>query len=249
MSEVGQNQQQAAKPKTITGKLVALPFAAFGIICASLILSIIVELVGMSFFWKGESWHHARDMFYYEVEQLDATFTKSLILSNPVQTTEWMLTHVYDWLFIKSGLLDKVNASQISEIHMPAQEQRLTFREYLGQAVGGAQAYLLAAAYTTLTVLVRVVILVLSIPLILLTVFVGFVDGLVRRDLRRFTAGRESGFVYHRAKSFIAPVLTLPWVIYLALPISISPLFVMLPCAALAGLVTAIATASFKKYL
>lgn len=249
MSEDGQNQQQAVKPKTITGKLLALPFAAFGIVCGSLILSIIVELVGMSFFWPEEGWHHARDMFYYEVEQLDATFTKSLILSNPVQTTEWMLAHVYDWLFINSGLLEKMNTTPVEQQTMAVQGQRMSFKAYLGQAVSGVQAYLLAAAYTTLTVLVRVVILILSLPLILLTVFVGFVDGLVRRDLRRFTAGRESGFVYHRARSFIAPILTLPWVIYLALPISISPLFVMLPCAALAGIVMDVATASFKKYL
>src|SRR3546814_18422025 len=59
--------------------------------------------------------------------------------------------------------------------------------------------YLNAAAFTTLTFLVRLLHLVLTLPLILLAAFVGLVDGLVRRDVRKFGAGRESGFFYHRA--------------------------------------------------
>ncbi|WP_459200761.1 DUF4400 domain-containing protein, partial [Pseudomonas tremae] len=42
--------------------------------------------------------------------------------------------------------------------------------------------------YTTLVFCVRLVILTLAIPLFVMTAFVGFVDGLVRRDLRRFGA-------------------------------------------------------------
>ncbi|MGL4668497.1 MAG: TIGR03747 family integrating conjugative element membrane protein, partial [Saezia sp.] len=180
MTQNTSQTQEIPKPKTITGKLLALPFAAFGIICASLVLSIIIELLGTYFVWPDEGWHHARDMFYYEVEQLDATFTKSLIFSSPIQTTESILAHAYEWLFIKSGLLQSLeNNTANSSLSTGV---KMTFRAYLGQVVEGSQTYLLAAAYTTLTVMVRVVILVLSIPLILLAVFVGFVDGLVRRD-------------------------------------------------------------------
>ncbi|MBI6850905.1 DUF4400 domain-containing protein, partial [Pseudomonas syringae] len=40
--------------------------------------------------------------------------------------------------------------------------------------------------------------------------------------------------------------LTVP---YLALPFSVSPLLVLLPCAALLGLAISITASSFKKYL
>ena len=53
--------------------------------------------------------------------------------------------------------------------------------------------------------------------------FVGLVDGLVRRDIRRFGAGRESGFIYHRARASLIPLAVLPWVTYLALPFRREP--------------------------
>ncbi len=62
------------------------------------------------------------------------------------------------------------------------------------------------------------------------------VDGLVRRDIRRFGAGRESGFISHRARASLIPLAVLPWVTYLALPVSVNPLLILLPSAALLGL-------------
>ena len=78
----------------------------------------------------------------------------------------------------------------------------------------------------------RLLVLVLTLPLILTAAFVGLIDGLVRRDVRRFGAGRESGFIYHRAKASLMPLAVLPWVTYLALPISVHPLVILLPSAA-----------------
>ncbi|MBI0473381.1 TIGR03747 family integrating conjugative element membrane protein, partial [Pectobacterium parmentieri] len=84
---------------------------------------------------------------------------------------------------------------------------------------------------------------------IVMAVFVGLVDGLVRRDVRRFGAGRESGFIYHRAKASLLPLALLPWVTYLALPISVHPLIILLPGAASLGVAVALTASSFKKYL
>jgi integrating conjugative element membrane protein (TIGR03747 family) len=88
-----------------------------------------------------------------------------------------------------------------------------------------------------------------ALPLILTAAFVGLIDGLVRRDVRRFGAGRESGFIYHRAKASLMPLAVLPWITYLALPISVHPLLILLPSAALLGLAVSLTAGSFKKYL
>jgi integrating conjugative element membrane protein (TIGR03747 family) len=93
------------------------------------------------------------------------------------------------------------------------------------------ESYLIAAAYTTLVFLVRLLVLCLTLPLFLMAAFVGLVDGLVRRDIRRFGAGRESGFIYHRARASLIPLAVLPWVTYLALPVSVNPLLILLPSA------------------
>ncbi len=112
--------------------------------------------------------------------------------------------------------------------------------------MGGAR---LASIYTLLTFLVRLLVLCLTLPLFLMTAFVGLIDGLVRRDVRRFGAGRESGFVYHRARASLMPLAVFPWFVYLALPVSVSPLVILLPSAVLLGVATDIASGSFKKYL
>jgi integrating conjugative element membrane protein (TIGR03747 family) len=92
-------------------------------------------------------------------------------------------------------------------------------------------------------------VLCLTLPLFAATAFVGLIDGLVRRDIRRFGAGRESGFLHHRAKASLMPLAVLPWIAYLALPISVSPLLILLPSAVLLGAAIDIAAGSFKKYL
>ena len=61
--------------------------------------------------------------------------------------------------------------------------------------------------------------------------------------------GRESSFVYHCAKRSALPLLVLTWVIYLALPFSLHPSFVVLPFATLFALSVADKASTFKKYL
>ena len=114
-----------------------------------------------------------------------------------------------------------------------------------------AAAVLVGAAVTarTSTFLVRLLVVVMTLPLILTAAFVGLIDGLVRRDVRRFGAGRESGFVYHRAKASLMPLAMLPWVTYLALPISVHALVILVPSAALWGIAVSLTAGSFKKYI
>ncbi len=45
------------------------------------------------------------------------------------------------------------------------------------------------------------------------------------------------------------PLAVLPWVIYLALPVSVHPVAILLPAAVLLGIATDVAAGSFKKYL
>lgn len=101
----------------------------------------------------------------------------------------------------------------------------------------------------TFTFVARLTILVLATPLFLMASLTGFIDGLMRRDLRKFGAGRESSFVYHRAKRAVIPLLLVPWIIYLSLPFSLNPMTVFLPCAVMLGIAMAITATTFKKYL
>ena len=86
-------------------------------------------------------------------------------------------------------------------------------------------------------------------PVFVMFSLVAFVDGLVKRDLRRWGGGRESSFVYHWAKRSALPLLVLTWVIYLALPFSLHPSIVVLPFATLFAQSVAVTASTFKKYL
>jgi len=124
-----------------------------------------------------------------------------------------------------------------------------SFWSWTNQLYVSIEDFVLAAVYVTFTFMVRLTILVLATPLFLLATLTGLVDGLIRRDLRKFGAGRESSFVYHRAKRAVIPLLTVPWVIYLSLPFSVNPMAIFLPCSAMALITTAITAATFKKYI
>jgi integrating conjugative element membrane protein (TIGR03747 family) len=224
----------------LIASLITLPFGLFGVLAGSLLLSILIECVGMQLFWKDQGWHHAEAMLQYEVSNLSTHFIRSVVVQEPGRTArDW-----YHWVFVKTGLRERMDKTA-ARARAASQGSARDFRYYLGQAYVFAESYLIAAAFTTLTFLVRL----LALPLFLMAVFVGFVDGLVRRDVRRFGAGRESGFLYHRAKAALVPLTMLPWVVYLALPVSLHPLLILLPSAVLLGLAVNLTAGNFKKYL
>lgn len=240
-------QTQQTKPKTFFGKVIGMPFAIFGILCASLVISIIVEIVGMSLIWKDRGYRHAQEMFRFEVEQFSETYTQSIMISEPIEKVGWLLNQAYEWVFIRTGLTEQAQAIVTPTDRDSARKMR--FRECLALGYAYIQDFVLAAAYTTLTFIVRVLVIVFSLPLMLLAILVGLIDGLVKRDIRRMTAGYESGFIYHRVRTFLIPLLVLPWMVYLAMPWSISPILVLLPGAMLLGTAVNITASSFKRYL
>jgi integrating conjugative element membrane protein (TIGR03747 family) len=185
-------------------------------------------------------------MLDYELGQFSEHFTQSALVSEPGRMARKTVGQAQEWLFVRSGL-----AEWRQEVSSQAGRPKRArdFRYYLGRAFVQAETYVLAAAYVVLVFLLRLLVFMLSLPLFLLAAFVGIIDGLTRRDVRRFGAGRESGFVYHRARASVTPLAISPWVLYLALPVSVPPLFLLLPGAALLGVAVCIAAATFKKYL
>lgn len=241
-------QRQQTRQQGLLASLVTLPFRFIGVMLGSLMLCIVIECIGMHLFWPDQGWHHAQRMLDFELAQVSGAFRRSLLVQEPTLTIHRLIGQAYEELFVRSGLLAWMQASSARAEHDSLRPVK-DLRYYLGLVAVHLQADLIAAAYTMLVFLVRLAVLCLTLPLFVMAAFVGLVDGLVRRDVRRFGAGRESGFVYHRAKASLMPLAVLPWVTYLALPVSLSPLLVLLPAAALLGLAMDIAAGSFKKYL
>ncbi|TVT81958.1 TIGR03747 family integrating conjugative element membrane protein [Pseudomonas sp. H3(2019)] len=242
-------QQQQEGQKTFLGMLFSMPFHFFGVMFGSLLGAILVEWLCLYFFWPDAGWKHAQQMFEYELSWLSQDLLQSVIIKEPGRTAAWLAQWVYDWVMVKTGLQDNINSMTQYARTAHSQAGNFDLRYQIGWAMIKFQDYGLSALYTVLTFCVRMVILTLTIPLFLLAAFTGLVDGLVRRDLRKFGSGRESSYLYHKARGTILPLTIVPWTVYLAIPISISPLLILLPCALLLGVSVCITVSSFKKYL
>ncbi|MGY4526751.1 TIGR03747 family integrating conjugative element membrane protein [Pseudomonas sp. TE21394] len=228
-------------PGLIIG-MIDLCLRLLGLLFASLIFSILLEFVGMLWFWPEQGWHHSHAMWLSELGWLSGHFKNSLLVQEPAQATAKVLEHLNDWAVVRSGW-----AQFDTQLKLFSREA--TIQGQFAQVYVVMQDYLLAALFTVFTFVVRLAVLILATPLFLLAVITGAVDGLMRRDLRKFGAGRESSFVYHRAKRTLLPLVISPWVIYLSLPWTLNPIWVLVPCAFLLGCMVSITAATFKKYL
>lgn len=240
-------QQQQVREKGPILRILSAPFAFIGLLLSSLVVSILIEWVGLYFYWREQGWHHARDMLNHELRWIAKGYVQSLLMDNPGRAAKALIDSAYGWAFEKSGLIEWINYSAVQSRINGSQAEGI--HRYLGILYVHVEDFGLAAVYTVLTFLARLLILTLSLPLFLMAAFTGVVDGLVRRDLRRFGAGRESGFIYHRAKMMIVPLAVVPWVLYLAFPVSVNPILILAPCAILLCLAVCITTSTFKKYL
>lgn len=210
----------------------------------SLILSIVIEWIGMAFWWPEEGLAHSRRMLEHELRYLDGDYRHSLLTPEPARFAARLSDRTHYWLF-EATHLDRVRgwlerAASTSEHPTVAGLRRL----YRPLADG-----ITAAGQVLQLFMVRLAILLLATPAFVLFGLVGLIDGLVQRDLRRWGGGRESSYLYHYAKRSVGGLLIAAWVIYLALPVSVNPSFVVIPFATLLAGSIRVTASQFKKYL
>ncbi|PBQ09390.1 TIGR03747 family integrating conjugative element membrane protein [Pseudomonas syringae] len=221
---------------------ISLVLRVIGLLIASLLFSILIEFAGLLLFWGDQGWRHSQAMLTSELGWLSEHFKSSLVLQQPGPTIVQELERLKQWLLVKTGFADFARQARMSS-------QGNGFWSWINQLYVSIEDFVLAAVYVTFTFVVRLTILALATPLFLVTMFTGFIDGLIRRDLRKFGAGRESSFVYHRAKRTVMPLLFVPWIIYLSLPFPLNPMALFLPSAIMLGLAMTVTAATFKKHL
>ncbi|WP_261641097.1 TIGR03747 family integrating conjugative element membrane protein [Erwinia mallotivora] len=224
-----------------------LPVSLIGVLLGSLLVSLLIEYACIALLWPEAGASHSYQVMLAESHWLSEGYTRSLLMSAPVQTTSRWAHLAWQWLFVDSGFSQWMQSfktlSEKGSGLIPALNG-------LGASlVSWLGVYLQATVWVTLIFFIRVMILFLSLPLFGLVILTGIVDGLVRRDLRRYGAGYESSFVYHHAKRFIKPALYGPCMLYLAWPSAVWPNLFLLPSAILVGGVLAVVTGAFKKYL
>ncbi|HAU3224332.1 TPA: TIGR03747 family integrating conjugative element membrane protein [Salmonella enterica subsp. houtenae] len=213
----------------LLGWLALLPGVLVGFCLGAWMLAIALEWLGDAFFWRNACASHSEQV-------LQATW-------------QWWQSSAGApvWLVEDLALIgDKLQQGIAALVHLLNGQSGLFWTEAVTIVIRCA---LLSGGNITLTFLLRLAILLQALPLFALTITIGLIDGLVRRDLRRFGASHESGFVYHHAKRMISSSLIATGLAWLAVPIFLVPEYVFIPAAAGIGLAVSMTGGSFKKYV
>ncbi|NDH68799.1 MAG: DUF4400 domain-containing protein [Gammaproteobacteria bacterium] len=101
----------------------------------------------------------------------------------------------------------------------------------------------------THVITIKLCIIALSIPLFSLAILAGLVDGLSQRSIRTASLGRESTYIFHKSIPVIRRIFVMLVLLWLSLPVSLSPSPLFLSLAVLMGLLASLSASRFKKYL
>ncbi|EBY5131486.1 TIGR03747 family integrating conjugative element membrane protein [Salmonella enterica subsp. enterica serovar Brazzaville] len=213
----------------LLGWLALLPGVLAGFCLGAWILAIALEWLGNAFFWRNTCTSHSGQV-------LQATWQW---WRGSAGAPVWLVEN----LAIVSDTLQQGITTLIASF---SGQSGLLWTETVTSMIRCA---LLSAGNVTLTFLLRLAILLQALPLFVLIIVVGLIDGLVRRDLRRFGAGHESGFVYHHARRMIGSSLVATGLVWLAVPFFLEPGVVLVLGAMVTGIGISVAIGTFKKYL
>lgn len=212
----------------LLGWIALLPGVLAGFCLGAWMLAIALEWLGDAFFWRNTCASHSEQV-------LQATWQW---WRGSAGAPVWLIEN----LAIVSDTLQQGLAGLVHSLNG---QSGLFWTETVTTVIRCA---LLSAGNVTLTFLLRLAILLQALPLFVLTITIGLVDGLVRRDLRRFGADHESGFVYHHAKRMIGSSLAATGLVWMAAPVFIEPEYILMPGAVLIGLAASVSVGAFKKY-
>ena len=194
------------------GWLLSLSGWLIGLVIGALVLRVVLELVGLYFWWPQEGSRHVFQVMRQERAELVIALQPHPLGNEILVLLEKGTTRVR----MANRLLQKPFA---------------------------------AVAYTLVSFMQRLVWLAAMLPLICLCVVIGLTEGLVQRDLRRFGSGLESVFFHRYVIRSGSSVATTLWVVYLAQPLFLPAMLVLLLASLWFGITVWMVVGSFKRWL
>lgn len=218
--------------------LVFLTLFAWGI-------GVLIEIAGAYVLWPDKGEAHSRELVAEDLRYI-AMAPRSVLVRDTVSFARELIGYVaapFDKLGVEAWYRRSSAAADAS-----ASGDRLAGASHALSAE--IARCLVIAKYVAQDTALRLAMAVFAMPAFVLACLLGAVDGLVRRDLRRWGGGRESSLVYHRAKRFALWSLTGGFGIYLSWPFGgFNPAYMVLVFTALVAISLSTTLATFKKYL
>lgn len=202
--------------------IISFGFKLFFSLVLSWLISILIEVVGMTFIWEDEGVGHSQRILTAEIGYIQSDYLKSKYTADPEAKVLVRAAKAYE----------KVDEYTKSEKIFDA------LGEY-GQAMKN----------TTIIFLIRLSVTVSILLLYVLLTIWAINEGLLMRAKRKWSGAVERSYVFHHLKGALFWVIILPIPIYLMLPFAVHPMAITAPFMAIycALLVTSIGF--FKKVL
>ena len=235
----------------------------FGLFFVSLFawfVGLMIEVAGSYTIWKDQGITHAQELVQQDLSYIAAA-PRSLLVDDTEAMAQRMIGLI-EAPFVLLGV-HRFYAQQEALAAIPPELRTEQVKEpgAKGFLKGGlhkasrdaahaGSKWALIAMYVAQDVVLRLSVAFFALPAFLLACVVGTVDGLVRRDLRRWQGGRESSFVYHHAKRYTGWALTGGFGLYLTWPFGgFNPAYMVLVFTVLVAATLSTTVASFKKYV
>ncbi|MYD46435.1 MAG: DUF4400 domain-containing protein [Gammaproteobacteria bacterium] len=213
-------------------------------VIGTFILATILEWCGMHSWWKNASETHLSERTQLEIQQIESSVGTSF-------DGHWFRRASAYFSTLSDRLLAPI------EQHLEAQQQQLIATPRSTSAVVNATSqvrqsinrHLMVAIEVFRAWLFRLLTFMFGVVSMSPLLLVGFVDGLVRREIRRWGGGRECAWIYTVASKSLFPTLGLFLAIYALWPWSFSFVWINSLMGICWGGALTLAIAKFKKYL
>ena len=227
------------------GVLVAWKIQTILGILVSIVVAILVEFGGMSRIWEVHEGSRLQNRTAVEHEML-----KSQIGHNGLAIQTVDRVHAF-----YLGFLDRVLGSTRSEWdsgsrrHAESPESMSLPVNVLSGIRGAVARHSLTTSSFLREISFRVAGMTVGWIVMVFFFAVGLIDGLVRREVRRWSGGRESSWVYNTSSRFLGPVSMIYTVVLVAWPWTLNIAWAIAIFASINGPLLSVASARFKKYL
>ena len=247
------------RPRT-RGPVELILEVMFGLLFVALFawfVGLVIEVGGSFTIWKQQGpVEHSRRLVDQDLGYIAAA-PRSLLIDD----TEAFARRIIGWVawpYERFGVVRFYERMHQADATPPAAEAQPAGKRRLNQGLGNATRSVMTVAsrwavvsmHVAQDVVLRLSVALFALPAFALACIVGTVDGLVRRDLRRWRGGRESSFVYHHAKRYTGWALTGGFGLYLTWPFGgFNPAYMVLVFTVLVAATLSTTVAAFKKYV
>lgn len=248
-----QTKTNVGAPAAPRGPVSLLIMGVFAFVLSTVLacgLGWSIEMLGIYLLWPEKGVNHSREIVLEDMQYIAAA-PRSLLVDDTVAFASEIVATV-ETPFRVVGVVDfyKSFAGGQVAVTQPASNRTVDrFKQSMEPMKREATRWAMLLMYVAQDTMLRMATAAFALPAFVLACLLGAVDGMVRRDLRRWQGQRESSWFYHRAKRTFFWSVTGGFTFYLTWPFGgFNPAYMVLIFTALAAMSLSSTVAAFKKY-